>query len=421
VRTNTPIASTRNDRIVLVRLLCIFGMIYVHVPFMESASLSGVGLFGDLSNFTVFELLRSLLVDGYGRTSACLLSIVSGFLVAKTLNVDKPRYWPFFKRRFSSIYVPMVVWGFVTVMVFSFVSMVQTTFLSDACGGRSVWSIDCLNVVLHFSAISTGPTMHLAFLRDLFVCMLLAPILIVVMRHIPLIGLSALTSVYLLDWESMLVLRPLVILGFSVGLTIGLRQINFAWVDRFWLCWLLFAVLFALLTTAFNVGQLPKLQWLFAVNGLDARETLLYPLTRLFGALAIWSLSLKLVSSPIMNWSVKLEPYLFIAFCSHPLLLSMLQEVSGLIITNPAVTVLYPVWFVLAPAVAIVASVLGMRLGGLLLPNLLQNFVCQTFVYKFLFKFVYMISGGRILPDPKAALQVRSSETSSELASTRSV
>ena len=385
---NTPVARKRNDRIVLVRLLCIFGMIYVHVPLMESASLSGGG-----SSIAVFELLRALLVDGYGRASACLLSIVSGYFVAKTMKGHSPQYSKFFKRRFRSIYVPMVVWGIVTVIVFSFVSMLQTTFLSDACGGDNVWSIDCVNVVLHFSAISTGPTMHLAFLRDLFVCMLLAPLLIIVMRHIPMIGLSALALVYLLDWESMLVLRPLVILGFSVGLTIGLRQINFTWVDRLWLVWLFSAVLLALLTTAFNSGQIPKLQWLFAVNGLDARETLLYPLTRLFGALAIWSLTLKLMSLRITSWSVKLEPYLFIAFCSHPLLLSMLQELTGLFDINSTFTAFYPIWFVLAPAVSIAASVLGMRLCGLLLPNLLQ-----------------IVSGGRLVQKPKAAVHIDSGE-----------
>jgi len=374
VRNHTPVAKRRNDRIVLVRLLCIFGMIYVHVPFMESADLSGGG-----GVFSAFELIRALLVDGYGRTSACLLSIVSGYLVAKNLKGDTPlngvtpRYWPFYKRRFKSIYLPMVIWGIVTLLVFSFVSIMQTTFLSDACGDNNAWSIKCLNVVFHFNAISTGPTMHLAFLRDLFVCMLLAPALIVVMRFIPLIGLSALSVVYLLDLESMLVLRPLVILGFSVGLTLGLRHLNFAWVDRYWLCWLLIALLMALLTTAFNGGLLPKLQWLFAVNGLDARETLLYPLTRVFGSLAIWSLALKLMSLPIMNWSIKLEPFLFVAFCSHPLLLSMLQELSGLIITNSDVLMLYPVWFVLAPAVSIAATVLGMRMCGLLLPNFLPT------------------------------------------------
>jgi len=376
-------------------------MIYVHVPLLESAG--SANALGDGNSFTVFELLRALLVDGYGRTSACLLSIVSGYLVAKSLTSDTAHFRPFLKRRFKSIYIPMVVWGIVTMLVFSFVSLVQTTFLSDACGGNNVWSIDCLNVVLHFSAVSTGPTMHLAFLRDLFVCMLLAPMLIVVMRYIPLIGLSVLTLIYLLDWESMLILRPLVILGFSVGLTIGLRQINFTWVDQFWLCWLIMVMLLALLTTAFNSGQLAKLQWLFAVNGLDARETLLYPLTRLFGALAIWSLTLKLMSAFVVNWSVKLEPYLFIAFCSHPLLLSMLQELGGLIVINSAFTVFYPVWFVLAPAVSIAASVLGMRLCGFLLPNVLHLF-----------------SGGRIVPPPQATPAVDSSEALLELVSTRS-
>jgi len=397
VPDQTPAAKARNDRIVLVRLLCIFGMIYVHVPLMESTGLSGAGL-------SLFGLLQALLVDGYGRTSACLLSIVSGYLVAKSLKGNSPRYLQFYKRRFRSIYVPMVVWGIVTVLVFSFVSMVQTTFLSDACGGKNVWSIDCLNVVFHFSAISTGPTMHLAFLRDLFVCMLLAPVLILVMRYLPLIGLAALTMVYILDWESMLVLRPLVILGFSVGVAIGLRQINFAWVDRFWLCWVIMAVLLALLTTAFNSGQLPKLQWLFAVKGFDAREALLYPLTRLFGALALWSLTLKMLSLSVMTWARKLEPYLFIAFCSHPLLLSMLQELSGRFIADSSMSVLYPLWFVLAPAVSIAAAVVGMRLCGRLLPNIL-----------------HMVSGGRIVARPKASAQVQSGETELELAPTRSV
>jgi len=341
VRDHTPDTRSRNNRIVLVRLLCIFGMIYVHVPLMEVTTLSS-----GARGFSVFELLQALLVDGYGRTSACLLSIVSGYLVVKTLNgkTQLTDYLQFYKRRFKSIYLPMVMWGMVTLLVFSFVSIMQITFLSDTCGGKS---------------------------------------LIVVMRFIPLLGLSALSVVYLLDLESMLILRPLVILGFSVGLTIGLQHLNFAWVDRFWIGWLFMVLLMALLTTAFNSGQLPELQWLFAVNGLDARESLLYPLTRVFGSLAIWSLALKLMSLPVVNWSIKLEPFLFVAFCSHPLLLSMLQELSRVIVAASDVSVLYPAWFVLAPAVSIAASVLGMRLCGLLLPNFLQNFM-------------HMFSGGAI-------------------------
>lgn len=131
-------------------------MIYVHVPLMESANSAAAG-------FGIFELISALLIDGYGRTSACLLSIVSGYLVAKTLKGDSPRYGQFYKRRFKSIYLPMVVWGIATVLVFSFVSIMQTTFVGDACGGENVWSAGCLNVVFHFSAMSTGPTMHLAF------------------------------------------------------------------------------------------------------------------------------------------------------------------------------------------------------------------------------------------------------------------
>jgi len=373
-------------------------MIYVHVPVPEPTYPHGID-----GGFNLFELVRALLVDGYGRTSACLLSIVSGYLVAKTLKGSAPRYRLFYKRRFRSIYVPMVVWGLATVVVFSFVSMMQTTFVSDVCGGNNVVSINCVNVVFHISSISTGPTMHLAFLRDLFVCMLLAPVLLVVVRRIPVIGLTALGLIYLLDWETVLVLRPLVILGFTVGLAIGIRQINFAWVDRLWMCWVCLAILLALLTTAFNNGQFPQLQWHFAIHGLDARETLLYPLTRLFGALALWSLSLKLMSLPLMKWSAKLEPFLFIAFCSHPLLLSVLQELSSLVSVDASVMRLFPVWFIFAPAVSIAAAVLGMRLCSYLLPNLL-----------------HMISGGRIVASPLKQVDANSQSASPILADARS-
>lgn len=395
----TPVGRQRNDRIVLVRLLCIFGMIYVHVPAMETTY-----SFGTSAGFSWFELLRSLLVDGYGRTSACLLSVVSGFLVAKTLNRKAPNYRFFYTRRFKSIYLPMVVWGVVTMLVFSFASIGKTTFISDVCGGRNVLSIDCLNVLFHFKAISTGPTMHLAFLRDLFVCMLLAPALLIVMRYIPVIGLSLLALAYLLDWESVLILRPLVILGFSVGLAIGLRHINFAWVDRLWLCWVFLAILMAMLTTAFNRAEMPQLQWLFATHSLDAREALLYPLTRLFGALAIWSFALKLASTSMMKWAIKLEAILFVSFCSHLLILSMAQEFVGLVITDSRLTMLYPVWFLLAPAFCIVAAVWGVRFCHYVLPNL-----------------IHVISGGRMAATVLSKTDLPAGAVPPLLATTRQV
>lgn len=366
----------RNQRIVIVRLLCIFGMIYVHVPALDSGYTLSVD-----PGFFHFDFIRAFLIEGYGRTSACLLSIVSGYLVALTLSSytlssntlrnKKTFVKQFYERRFKSIYMPMLMWGVISVALFSVVSFSQPTFLDEVCGFDSNMVASCINVIFHLSEMGEGPTMHLAFLRDLFVCILLAPLLIIALRYVPIVTLAVLTVVYIVDLESVLILRPLVILGFSVGIVIGLNNFNMLWVDRLWMLWAAAAVMMTLTIIAFNHGQLRMLQWSFAEHGLDAREGLLYPLSRLFGSLTIWSMSAKLVSVKFVRLSLTLEPYLFVAFCAHPLILTVIQSSVG-VISDQLVNQLYPVWFLFAPAVAITAACLGTIGLSMLMPTKLR-------------------------------------------------
>lgn len=363
--------AARNQRIALVRLLCIFGMIYVHVPELDT----GYG-FSTNGGFFQFEFVHAFLVEGYGRTSACLLSVVSGYLVALTLN-SETSVRQFYLRRFRSIFVPMIVWGLVSVALFSVVSLSQPTFLDEVCGLNANMITSCINVVLHLTAMGDGPTMHLAFLRDLFVCMLLAPLLLVVLRNMPMVVLTVLVVIYIVDIESVLILRPLVILGFSVGIFIGLNSFSTTLVDRLWIVWMCLAIATTLMIIAFNNGQLQILQWYFAEHGLDAKESFLYPLSRLFGALTIWSLSVKLVSPRFIQLSRKLEPILFVVFCAHPLLLSIMKNLSMRVISHELSSELYPMWFLTAPAVAIATvffatSTCTLTRPGRLMPSLIR-------------------------------------------------
>jgi len=82
----------------------------------------------------------------------------------------------------------------------------------------------------------------------------------------------------------------------------------------------------------------------------------------------------------------------------------MLQKLGGQFFADSFAAVLYPVWFVLAPAVSIAVAVLGMRICGVLLPNLL-----------------HMVSGGRIVARPAAQAEAASADAPMELASTRTV
>ena len=367
--TNSVANATRNDRIVLVRLLCIFGMIYVHIPVPDTQpSLSSGG------GYIQFEFLRLFLIEGYGRTSACLLSVVSGYLVSITLLSGKYPIKTFYQRRFKSIYVPMVVWGLVSVLLFFFASLSFPTFLDEECGLDRSFVASCINVVFHLSAMGEGPTMHLAFLRDLFVCMLMAPVFIYALRQAPIIVLLALSVVFIIDVESVFILRPLVALGFCVGLAIGLYKLNSDWVDRLWMLWIVLFVVMTLFIIAFNQGQWRALQWAFAEHGLDARESFLYPLSRVFGALTLWSLSAKLLTINVVRLTNKLEPYLFVAFCAHPLILVILQNSGLSVLSNTFAYQLYPVWFLLAPAVAIAAALAGTVAFSALVPGVVRTF-----------------------------------------------
>lgn len=354
VDSKGSVDTERNQRIVLVRLLCIFGMIYVHVPALEPnfAMASVTGYFH-------FDFIRMFIVEGYGRASACLLSVVSGYLVSITLCDKTISIQHFYKRRFKSIYLPMVLWGLMSILLFSLVSLLQPTFLHEVCGFAEGSLLSCLNVVFHLAAMSEGPTMHLAFLRDLFICILLAPALIYLTRNIPIILLVVLTAVYIIDLESILILRPLVILGFSVGIWIGLNRFNALWVDKLWVLWLGFWIVTTLIIIAYSQGQLPLIQWTFASHGLDAKESLLYPLSRLFGALSIWTIAAKLLSLNSLRWCCRLEPYLFAAFCAHPLILVVIQSTGVFLLQDQLVNQFYPMWFLVAPAVAIACARTG--------------------------------------------------------------
>ncbi len=368
MQSTSPASQTRSQRIVLARLLCIFGMIYVHVPLLD------VRVHYAVSNgFFDFEFLRAFIIEGYGRTSACLLSVVSGYLVAKTLKGNSFSIKRFYQRRFKSIIVPMLLWGLLTTLVFSIVSLLQTTFLHEVCGFDRQRLISCINVVFHLTEMGQGPTMHLAFLRDLFVCMLLAPVLIVLLRQAPALLLVVLTVVYLLDIESFIILSPLVLLGFSAGILIGLHHLRIDWVDKLWLLWAGMATLMTLLIIAFDHGQLPDLQKAFSDQSLDAKESLLYPLSRFFGALTIWTVTAKLVTIRYFRISATLEPYLFFAFCAHPLMLSIMQTAATGLLAPALVTVAYPFWFVIAPAVVILVTQACTIMCSVFVPAVLEK------------------------------------------------
>ena len=368
--TPTPLRQDLSERIAIARVLCILGMIYVHVPAGDTV-VDYVFTAGD-----IFTTLQSFLVEGFGRAAACLLSVVSGFLVASSLNRGLSPA-ALYARRWRSIVLPMLLWSLVTVVLYGVFGALldRPTFVTQIFTLEQPWQrlLGLLNVSVFLTDMPNGAaTQHLAFLRDLFVCVLLAPLLLALLRQAGTRWslLAGLTVLYLLDLESVVVLRPLVILAFTVGMYLAQARVELDRADRLLPLWLVGWIVSTSVLLAFNAGTLAGLDALFADVGLDAKESLLYPFSRLFGSLSLWCLTGRLLSGRTgMTFSL-VSPYIFTAFCSHLLVLSLLFMLLWQPVFGDAGNALYPVWFLSAPLLALAAAVVMVQVTVHVYPSL---------------------------------------------------
>ena len=211
-----PLANAVRERIAMVRVLCIGFMIYVHVPDNAISMVSAVPI-PDPSLFS-----QGFLVEGAGRASAALLSLVSGLLTAVALRRGGPG--SVIRRRFRSIVVPMLFWSSVTVALYAALTFVRPTFLTPDGRPLPELLLDYVNAVFFVTAQPMGPTLHLGFLRDLFVCIVLSPLVLAALRRFGALVPTALALVYVFDLESVVVLRPLVLFAFSIGMWLAISD-----------------------------------------------------------------------------------------------------------------------------------------------------------------------------------------------------
>ncbi len=348
------------NRISMARMVCVLGMIFVHVPdgFTESPNYSfdagGLGFF-----------LEGLLVEGPGRASAALLSVISGYLAVFALIRSNGSVASLYRRRFKSIVLPMVFWGGVTYLVYLLVSQTRPTFINDA-----VSLLDTLNIIFFITEMPVGATMHLGFLRDLFVCILLTPLLLVLVRRIPWVLLTLLGLFYVFehDQAAVIILRPLVLFAFTIGMTLAVKNVSLERWDRY--C-PLFIVLSAAATAAIllvNGGAAAPVVNFFASYGLAFDETVLYPIGRLCGSLAIWTYLPVFMGGSFQRWVQHYSPYLFAAFCSHYLMLTILFFAVWLPLFGDRQSPFFIIWFLAAPLVSMGIAVVIVQMALKVLP-----------------------------------------------------
>jgi len=321
--------------IAIARVVCIVGMVYVHAW----TGLTGPDLAA--SDHTAQGLLRWVLSDLFGKAAVPLLSLVSGWLAAGSL--ERRGAVSFVRGKVRTVVLPMVLWNAIAVILVGGAAWVG--WIRGPTPSSWSWLANELLCLTHPADIDV----QTAFLRDLFVCLLLAPGLSRMALAIQM-GVVAAGLAYALSGASFpLLLRPTILVFFVLGM---MARRSDALHRASSLPLILLGALYlglAIIEVAIATHH-PPLPTPFGVQAaLDVA-------LRAAAALFFWAVSWRIAASRFAGALLALEPYVFLLFCSHLIMMWLAAPVIGLV-TGPLGAPLYPLFLVTQPAIALAASV----------------------------------------------------------------
>ncbi len=253
--------------------------------------------------------------------------------------------------KLKTLILPMILWSAVLVCLIAVYSLL--TGRDQGLPGTAVGWVNALVGI-------TQPPINvpLAFLRDLFVVFLISPVLLPLIRRFGIWLLLVLFCGVELFPTSPVRLRTQILLFFSMGVylsTIDVIRIRLP------------VVIAAFVFIAVNfVYDLYCLSQRVPAVGYFGKANLF----RICMAILIWSVCGMIARSSI-RWVQRLEPYCFIAFCSHVLTFEVLS-VPGRAIFGRAESAYYPIYFLLQPVLAFVAAIAITELLGIASPGTLR-------------------------------------------------
>ncbi|RVT43971.1 acyltransferase [Sphingobium algorifonticola] len=289
------------------------------------------------------ELLRWTVMEGLGKSAVPLLGMISGYLLAGSRRALHWRSHVSAKAR--TILLPMLLWNAIAIGCVSGAAMAGLIQAPVPHSAR--WMIE------EMLALTRAPDINvqMPFLRDLFVCMLIAPWL--VRWRPPALALlaAAIAGVAVIGLPQPLLLRPIILLFFVTGMIAGKTVLA----ERAAALPLIVALLPFLLLMPVKVAlSLPPAP--FSVSHPHAMA-LLDLAMRIAAALAFWRMAHGIAQTRLRIPLLRIEPYAFFLFCAHLVLIWLGGPAIGQW-TGPLGTPLYPTFLLMQPLLALAASIL---------------------------------------------------------------
>lgn len=339
-RVLTTDAARRSDAISIARVICILGVVYVH---------AWTGLNGhDLESLrgTAQDSLRWGLMEVFGRSAVPLLGLISGWLVEGSSRThDWLRH---VGRKVRTILLPMILWNALAILFVS--GAAWALGLSAPVPSSTGWMFQELFIVSRNPDINV----QMPFLRDLFLCMLAAPLFV----RLPGWALGAVAAMaalcQIMGWGPPVLMRASILFFFIMGIVA--RREGLA--DRVAaLPWTAAAAPFALLMSAQLYMSLHP-----GVLSPGIGAATLDMAVRVAAALFFWRFAWSLAASAARGMLLRIEPFAFFLFCSHLILIWLGGPVLGVVFGKLG-SPFYPAYLLVQPLLVLVAVIL---LGSLL-------------------------------------------------------
>lgn len=329
----------------IARVLCLLGIVYVH---------AWTGLVGSeliKLNDTPQGMLRWSLIELLGRSSVPLLSIISGWLVAHSLA--KRGWLSFLGGKARAILAPMILWNALAIMFVSGAAWLG--WIQAPLPTTWRWTIGELLSLTSPNDINV----QMSFLRDLFICMLAAPLL-VRLPNWALGVIAAITVGWVISGFSfILLLRPSILLFFVMGILARRHDLAVWMASR----------PIAMVGGAYAI-MAAALIWLETRGeqyGINA-PTLLVSMglvMRFATALFFWVIAWRLADTRAARLILRFEPYAFLMFCSHLIMIWLGGPFIGQW-TGTMGSPFYPAFLLAQPFLVLAATlVLGRALNAI--------------------------------------------------------
>jgi succinoglycan biosynthesis protein ExoH len=292
------------------RISLIVGLVFLHYESYPNSRISPFrGM--DTEHFQVATFVNSFVLFFFFSVVP-LLSMVSGWLFFSFTSDARDQLLSRMGKRFKSLYIPLVLWNLLYLAILWSVFAVNSH--SPILEGINV-NFETAGPVDYFNAIF-GVTHHPVgfqfwFVRDLFVTVLVSPLLWIMLTRAPLLGAVALGLVWLSGFDLWIFFRTDVVFFFYLGGFLRLYKVPLEIAGRVALWLLLAYVALVALRTAAPYFMNPGSDY------LDAATRAM----RLVGVLACWGIFQRVALTPFGAVVARYGSFAFFLHAAHfPLL-----------------------------------------------------------------------------------------------------